>query len=233
MAIRGIASYLSTTDSMLQHWLHVEEHTGAPFVLLGGAGRDDLQALRDALASAITEAVGAENIVEGSRFDLAQRRAEVCEIVRQFNRQVRYRFQETHYPRALPGIPPPRAGLGVMVSASDSVANVWALIDANDPPVAGFTPPLIVAGATRAQFVAQIVALQEAYSLFDQAELGLQLARGVRDDVIVPLRRLLLLYRMAVLATFSPGEALVESLPKVSRNRPKKKLEPAERVAGV
>ena len=226
MAIQGIASYLSTTDSMLQHWLHIQQHTGAPFVLLGGAGRDDLQALRDALAAAMAETVGAENVVEGSRFDLAQRRAEVCEIVRQFNRQVRYLFQDTHYPRALPGIPPPRAGLGVMVSASDSVANVWALIDANDPPVTGFTPPLIVAGATRAQFVALIAALQEAYSRFDQAELAQQLARGVRDDVIVPLRRLLLLYRMAVLATLSPDDPLIHSLPRVSPIRRKRKLEP-------
>lgn len=216
MPITNIPSHLSTADLFLAHWVQVDAETGADFILQGGQTMADLAALRLAAFNAITAVEGPANARQLASYDLLVKRTEINAIIGEFNRTVRYRFRQAHYPKALRHAPPKAGGLGVMLGAIADVSNLWTLINANTPPVSGFTPPFLLGTLTLAQFNTKGTALHAAFSALKGKELDLSSAREARNDTLPPLRAIMVLYRQAVLATFPPGHYLVDSCPAVS-----------------
>ena len=91
------------------------------------------------------------------------------------------------------------------------------MIDANSPPVAGYVPPLLLAGGYgRAQFVADADDLAGSYEIVSDRTQELQLARALRDETFEGPRARMVQYRMAVIGTFAEGNSLLATLPAVT-----------------
>jgi hypothetical protein len=216
MPITSIPSYVTTADTFLEHWTLVESTTGTEFNLQTGQGKADFTDLREDTAAAITALEAPLNARAIASNDLLVKRAELNTLIADFNRAVRYLFRTTNYPKALPKVPTPRAGFGVFTKACDDVSNLWTTINANVPPVVGFTPPLLVSTVTLAQFNTKVAAVKTAFTTLTNKDQDLRLKREQRNLTLKPLRATMVLYRQAVLATFSPTNALVLSCPKVT-----------------
>jgi hypothetical protein len=216
MPITNIPSYLATADLFLAHWVQVEDELGGPFTLQGGQNMASLTALRLATFNAMTAVEAPANDREAASNDLLIKRAAMNATITEFNRVVRYRFRTTHYPSQLRQAPAKAAGLGVMLGATTDVANLWAKINTNVPPILGFLPPFLLGTLTLAQFNTAATALQTAFTTLKTAELNLSVSREARNATLPPLRAIMVLYRQAVAATFPPTHPLVLSCPAVT-----------------
>ena len=94
----------------------------------------------------------------------------------------------------------------------DDAADLWGRIDA-DATIAGFTPPLVIAGYARAAFAAEIASLRADFSALTTAENDLRLGAGERDLLLPVARERMVQYRSAVPALLGPTHPLTQTLP--------------------
>lgn len=214
MAITGPASYLSTTDEFLIHWLLANSTLGAGNELLlpGGGTQAALQALRDAL---------------GIKVDLLQTRLTAMEVARgeieilkvalhlrlnQLIEKVRAQHEGSKWERSLPLVPGITDGPGNFTPPLDVAGSVWLLINAD-----ATVPDITLLGAyTQATFATDIAALKTAFTAYIIAKTMADVVREERNDLQDEVYEVLRKYRRNLPTAFAKGHAIVDSLPRLT-----------------
>lgn len=221
MPITGVASWLPVIDEFLQHWLDVDAALApGALTLSGGYDRADLVTDRASVAAAITAVQTRLNTEQTARGDRDVKRAGVQPRFIQFRAGVNAQLPGSRYLPAIPIAPQFKEPAGTWRDRMDDMQSLWTTINVNNPPVAGFTPPLLLAGGyTVLGFTADAAALNTAFTALSSAEQATQLSREQRDAVFAPVYNRLKQYRQAVTATFPAGNPLLDSLPKLTPAR--------------
>ena len=217
MPISGPTSYVPTINGFISHWEQVNLILGAggPLVLPGGVTIAVLTDYRYSLLGFAASIQGELNDVEIARGNLEIKSGALIARLGEFNRKVRGFLGHTAFVRALPQVPPQNSAEGVVLAALDDMATLWAKINAATIP--GFTGPLMLLGAYAiATFSTELGALKTEYQTWQDAVQDLKLEREKRNDVQDKARAALRDYRAAVLGTFAPTDAIVDSLPELS-----------------
>ena len=220
MPLSSIGSYLPTTQEVINHWTQVNAALGgAPATdlkLQGGYILATLTSDRAALQAAITATEGSDNVRQTAATNRDLKKAAIFPRLAQFRAGVRFKLVGTGYVGALPRVPNFSRNQALFLKAFDDMASLWLTINA-DATVVGFTPPLLlIGGYTQASFATELAALRTAYNAVDNADEAARLNRKKRDVLLPPLKKRLLQYRIAVLATFGPNDPLTLSLPVVT-----------------
>ena len=214
MAITGPASYLSTTDEFLIHWLLANTSLGAgnELVLPGGGTQAALQALRDALGTKVdllvtrlTEAAVARGEIDLLKVSLHLRLNQLIEKVRALH-------EGSKWERSLPFVPGITEGQGNFLPPLDVANSVWGMINA-DTTVPDIT---LLGGYTRAMFVTDIAALKQAYTDWITAKTMADVAREERNDLQDDVYEMLRKYRRNLPTAFATGHAIVDSMPRLT-----------------
>lgn len=218
MPITSIGSWLPTIDEFLQHWTDVNAALApGELALLGGYNRASLVADRTVVENAVTDVQQKDNATQIARGDRDVKRAAIRPRFLQFRAAVNGQLPGTKYIPALPRTPQYGDAPGKWRDAMDDMSNLWTTINANLPPVVGFTPPLFLAGGYAiATFNLDSTAMKTAFTSVENAEQAAQLSREQRDIVFAPVYQRLKQYRQAVVAAFPATSPLVASLPKLT-----------------
>lgn len=216
MPLSSVASYLSTTEAFIAHWTAVNADLGAALVLPTTYNVASLTTDRATLQTKITAIQTADNSVEIAAGARDLKKGPLRERVRQFRTAMQSYFKGTEYLNALPTIPRMTANEGDFTGPFDDMLNLWTRINAITPvPVGMPIPLLLVAGYTLANFTADLAALRAAYSAWQDAVQGAQIARDQRNLVMANIRSRLVQYRLAAQSKYAAGAPLLESLPAV------------------
>lgn len=217
MPISGPASYVPTINQFIPHWGSVDAALGAsgPLVLTSGGTLASLTNYRDLLfgfGASIQDKLNDEQI---GRQDVELKKAALLARAGEFNRKVRGFLAQTVFGTALPSIPSLTSAQGLILEPLDDVRSLWTKINA--ATIAGFTGPLtLLGGYALATFTTDLTAMKTAYTTWQAAEQETSLERQRRNDVQDLAYPVLRDYRGAVSGLFAEGDALVESLPRLS-----------------
>ena len=214
MPISGPASYLATTDEFLGHWEAADTTLGAgnELKLKDGSGRAVLVTKKDSLVAKRATVQVRLNQQEVARGDIEIRKEALLLRINQFNDKVRFLLGGTKWERALAQVPTQGDGQGNFTVPLDDAAALWLMIN-DDPAIAD----IILMGAyTQAMFVADVAALNAAYTTYTTAGVKLSVAIEDRNDVQDVIYEMLKQYRQAVPTYFAKGSALLDSLPALS-----------------
>lgn len=214
MPISGPASYLATTDEFLGHWDSADTTLGVgnELKLKDGSGRAVLVTKKDSLVAKRATVQVRLNQQEVARGDIEVRKAGLLERINQFNDKVRFLLGGTKWERALAQVPTQGDGQGNFTVPLDDAAALWLMIN-DDPAIAD----IILMGAyTQAMFVADVAALNAAYTTYTTAGAKLSVAIEDRNDVQDEIYEMLKQYRQAVPTYFAKTHALVQSLPRLT-----------------
>jgi hypothetical protein len=218
MPIAGVNTWLPTIDEFVTHWTAVNAFLApGAFTLSGGYALTSLQTDRTAVDTAISNVEGLNNLLNTARGDRDIRRAAMLPRLVQFNSAVRGQLPGSRYIKSLSKLPNLGSSPGVWRRAMDDVQNLWTTINANSPPVAGFTPPLVLAGNYAIlAFTADNTALDASFTAVEGAEQNDQQGRAQRDAVFAPVYERLRQYRLAILAALPTGNPLLETVPRLT-----------------
>ncbi len=218
MPITSVASWLPTIDEFIQHWTDVNAALSpGSLTLLGGYGLPTLTTDRADVATAITDVQTKDNATQVARGDRDVKRASVRPRFPQFRAAINGQLPGSRYLPAIPNTPNFQDSPGKWRDAMDDMQSLWTTINANTPPIVGFTPPLLLAGAyTVATYTLEVAGLKTAFTTLEAADQAGQLARAHRDEVFAPVYQRLKQYRQAVMGTFPADDPLVLSLPRLS-----------------
>lgn len=211
MPISGPTSYLTTTDEFLSHWEEADLSLGAgnELKLKDGSGRAALVTLKTDLVTKRAAVQVRVNQHEVARGDIDLRKAGLLVRINQFNDKVRFLYGGTKWERALPNVPTLTDGQGVFTIPLDDAAALWLMIN-DDPAIAD----IVLLGAyTQAMFVADVAALNAAYTTYNSAGKKVDVAIQDRNDVQDLIYDKLKGYRQAVPTYFAATSAILESLP--------------------
>ena len=214
MAITGPASYLSTTDEFLSHWLSADTTLGAgnELTLPGAVTRAGLQTERDALGVQVVEVQSKLTALEVDRGDIEIRKGALLLRINQFNEKVRALHENSKWARALPLVPGIGEGQSNFATPLDAANSVWQLINAD----ATVTDVTLLGGYTQATFTTDIAALKTAYTAYNTAAAVLSVTREARNDIQDVIYEMLRKYRQTLPTAFAKNHALVESLPRLT-----------------
>jgi hypothetical protein len=217
MPISGPASYVPTIDLFLPHWAEVNLALGGggPLVLMSGGTLLILTGYRDSLAAFAFSIGDLLNDEQIARQDIELKKTALLARLGEFNRKVRGFLGQTPYVAALPAAPSIGSSPGVILESMDDVQSLWTKINAATIP--GFTGPLTLVGSYNlATFTTDLVALKTAYTTSQAADQATAIERQRRNDLQELAYVVLRDYRAAVIGLFAEGDALVESLPRLS-----------------
>jgi hypothetical protein len=211
MPISGPASYLSTTDETLGHWESADTTLGVgnELKLKDGSGRAVLVTQKDLLVTKRAAVQAKLNQQEVARGDIEVRKAALLVRINQFNDKVRFLLGGTKWERALPQVPTQGDGQGKFTEPLDDAAALWLMIN-DDPAVADI---ILLGATTQAMFVADVAALNLAFTTYTTAGKKLDVAIEERNDVQDVIYEMLKQYRQAVPTFFAKGDAILDSLP--------------------
>ena len=214
MPISGPASYLATTDEILGHWEAADTTLGAgnELKLKDGSGRAVLVTKKDSLVAKRATVQVRLNQQEVARGDIEVRKEALLLRINQFNDKVRFLLGGTKWERALAQVPTQGDGQGNFTVPLDDAAALWLMIN-DDPAIADI---LLMGAYTQAMFVADVAALNAAYTTYTTAGAKLSVAIEDRNDVQDVIYEMLKQYRQAVPTYFAKGSALLDSLPVLS-----------------
>jgi hypothetical protein len=216
MPIKSFTTYLSTTQEFITHWEAVNADLGAggPLVLTGPYAVADLTASRTALQAKITAIEATDNAAQIAANDRDNKKEALRERVRQFRAAVQGFIPDSQYLQAMPLQPGAKYSPWDVMKALDDMARLWATINATPPT--GFTPPLkLQCGYLIAEFNVEVTAMRAAYAAVESSGQNALIAREIRNQGMGPLRTRLVQYRLAVMANYTKGHAMIESLPKL------------------
>lgn len=218
MPIESIATWLPTIDEFLQHWTDVNTALSpSSLTLLGGYAKANLANDRASVEAAVTDVQAKDNTTQIARGDRDIKRSALHARFIQFRAAVNGQLPGTRYVPAVPNTPEFKESPGIWRDRLDDMSNLWTTINANLPPVVGFTPPLFLAGGYAiATFNLDSTAMKTAFTSVENAEQAAQLSREQRDIVFAPVYQRLKQYRQAVVAAFPATSPLVASLPKLT-----------------
>lgn len=221
MPLEGLGSYLPMMVEVLNHWDDVNiELGGTPATelkLQGAHTRAMFQLLHDDLATLLLGQVDLENGREIAVNSRDQKKTAILLKLNQFRGMLRGLLPQTIYPGAAPLVPQFGLAESKFLAPFDDMASLWGRIDA-DTTIAGFTPPLLLAGVARAAFVTELTALRLTYAAVSLAENdeGINLKR--RDALLPVIRERIVQYRELVAAMLGPTHPLTLSLPVMTPN---------------
>lgn len=218
MPISGIGSWIPTIDEFLTHWAQANTALApGELMLIGGYDRDQLVTDRAVLVALLADVETKLNIRQVASGDRDIKRANIRPRLIQFGPAVRGHLPDSRYIPALRRVPTFNSSPGVWRQAMDDQSNLWTTINTNFPPIAGFTPPLLLAsGYTVALFNTERSALDAAFTAVTTADQNLQLAQQQRTQTFEPIYERLKQYRQVCVATFAPGHPLLDSLPRLT-----------------
>jgi hypothetical protein len=211
MTISGPASYLPTTDQFLGHWEAADTTLGVgnELKLKDGSGRAVLVTKKDLLVVKRAAVQTKLNVQEVARGDIEVRKVALLVRMNQFNDKVRFLLGGTKWERALAQVPSQTDGQGNFTTPLDDAAALWLMINA-DPAIADIT---LLGAYTQALFVADVAALNAAFTTYTtggkQADVALEERNDVQDEIYELLKQ----YRQAAPTYFAQGHAILDSLP--------------------
>lgn len=215
MPISGPASYVSTTEDFLAHWLAADTALGVgnEIVLQGGTARAGLQTLLDSLVAKRLDLAGKLNLEETSRGDVDIRKVALLLRMNQFNDVLRADFSGTKWEKALANVPSIGDGAGVFTPPLDDTSTLWSQLNAGIAPA----PPVTLLGAyAQATFGTDVIAMKAAFTTWRAAGIVGNIALQERNDIQDKIQPVLVSYRKKLPTKFAAGHALVESLPDLS-----------------
>ncbi len=219
MPLTDLGSYVQTMDEVVLHWLDVNAALGgAPATdlkLEGGFSRADLIAARDLfedLHISIEDLENAREIAAASRDNL---KGTLRPKLGQFRGMLRALIPKSKYAAAAPVLPAFGTDESKFLGPFDDASSLWLRINA-DATLPGFTPPLVIASLTQAQFATELAATRAAFGAIRAAENDLNVARKERGALLDPARERMVQYRAAVEGLFGPDHPLTQSLPALS-----------------
>lgn len=221
MAITNVGSWLPAIDEAITHWSAVNAFLApGELVLSANYKLSVLQADRTALAARLADVQDKLNDRTIASADRDIKRSTMREHLLQFKACVRGHLPRSRYLVSLPDLPHLGAAPGAWYTVMDEVSNLWEAINANSPPVPGFTPPLVLGGPYPiATYLTEKAALEAAFTLVATAEQNLQQSRVLRDEIFEVIYRKLLEYRQAVVGGLPTGHALLASIPRITPHR--------------
>ncbi|HVT11834.1 MAG TPA: hypothetical protein VHE55_06180 [Fimbriimonadaceae bacterium] len=218
MAISGVISWLPTIDEFIDHWCLVDDiRVPNRFVLSGNYSADDLTKDRKAIADLIEAVDACNKEVREAAAARDEIRAKLRPRMLQFGPTVRGLLPDSLYLKSIPATPRFSDSVKTWKTAAHQIANLWATINYNSPPIAGFKPPLLLSGDfTQECFAAKVAILFDAYGKLEEAEHKAGQARDARDERFAPVYQRLKQYRLAVASALQPNSPLLKSLPSLT-----------------
>lgn len=213
MAISGPASYVPTTEAFVSHWGLADAALGAgnEIVLAGGVNLAGLSTKKTALVNKRTLLQTKLTELEVARGDIEIRKGALLQLFAKFTDRVRSLYPGSKYERALPTQPGLNDSLGLFTDPMDSAASLWKLIN-DDPALAD----IVILGTTQAQFVTLIADLKTAFTTRTNAATVADVTREERNDLQDEIYAILKNYRQALPSHFATGNALIDSLPRLT-----------------
>lgn len=213
MAITGPASYVSTTEEFVTHWGLANTALGAgnEIVLKDGVTLAGLTAKKTALVDKRTLLQEKLTFLEVARGDIETRKTTLLDLFNKFTDRVRSLYAGTKWERALPTAPGVLEGLGNFTEPMDRAAGLWKMI--NDDP--GLSD-IVILGVTQAQFKTQIADLKSSFTARTEAGTVANVTREERNDLQDEIYIILKSYRQALPSYFATGNALIDSLPRLT-----------------
>lgn len=216
MGIEPTNEWLETMNRFRAHWSAVNaalspaELTLNGGYTLAGGFEPDIQEV-DNRREAVQDQL---NVLSIARADRNILRTALGQRLRQFRSAVNAFLPGSTYLISIPYQPLAGASAGVWKEATDEVAHLWDTINGNVPPVAGFVPPLLLAGGyARADFVADADELSGFYRQVSNATQVMRLTRVDRNRAFLGPRSRMIQYRLAVQGSFPAGHELLLTLP--------------------
>lgn len=217
MPITGTGSWIPTIDEFVAHWTAVNAFLGGgpnEFKLFGAYTLANFQTDRTALVNQLADVEAKANLRQTAAGDRDVKRAAIRPRILQFGPTVRGALPGTRYLRSIPRTPGFTQNPGVWRQRMNDMANLWATINTNNPPITGFTPPLVLSGAyNQAAFVAEQTAMDAAFTAVDTTDQNLRNSREQRDILFRPMYERMKQYRLLVAAALPPGHALSQTIP--------------------
>ena len=148
----------------------------------------------------------------------------LASIIPRFNLTVRALLPESTYVDVLERAPTPSEARAKRIGAMERTARLWEVVNLNNPPYPGFTPPLVLAdGTTRAQFVADLDAYRAATVENGEATRDERMVRAARRDLAEQAWRRMVEYRLVAQALLMANWPLLQTIPRISPRRKRKK----------
>lgn len=215
MAIVGPASFVSTTEDFLAHWLAANTALGPgnEIVVQGNVARAALEALYNGLVAKRLELAGKLNLEETAREEINLRKEALLLRINQFNGLVRADFAGTKWENALPYAPSITDGAGNFTIPLDDAVTLWLQLNA-DPAM--LAPLTLLGGYTQAQFATDVVALKAAFMAWRSAGVIAGIVLQEREEIQNKIQPILVSYRKKLPTQFPKGHPLVNTLPEVS-----------------
>lgn len=216
MAITGAASYVSTTQEFLNHWMAVDAALGAqPLVLEQNIGLAAFAASRASLLTARDQVQDAALDQVLARGALNMKKEWLLPRLNLFKEKVLAALGSSVYARALPLIPGITEGEEAFSRPLIQAAKLWKKINAAPP--AGFPAPLMLLDdTTEAIFSTAVADLAGLYEDVTDAEQDVTIALEHRNDIQDRLYDLMKNYRQTVPTRIAAGHALLDTLPALS-----------------
>ncbi|HRI42728.1 MAG TPA: hypothetical protein PLL78_08650 [Fimbriimonadaceae bacterium] len=218
MPITSVGSWLPTIDEFITHWTAVNAFLNpSELVLLDGYDLATLQLDRASVAGALSDVQGKLNLRTIASGDRDIKRAAIRGRIGQFRAAVQAQLPGSRYLASLPKLPTREAAPGKWRDALDDMLNLWTAVNANNPAVPGFTPPLVLGGPYAvAAFTTEKTAVDAAFTTVATTDQNLQQAREMRDSVFAPVYAKLKEYRLGVIGGLPPGNPLLDSIPRLT-----------------
>lgn len=215
MAVAGVGSWIPTIDEFTAHWAAVDAVVGpGGFKLFGAYTLAMFTTERTGLVAQLADVEGKTNLRQIAAGDRDVKRAAIRPRILQFGPTVRGLLPGTRYLQGLPKTPGFTQAPGVWRSAMNDMANLWATINTNVPPIVGFTPPLLLSGAyAQAGFVTEQTAMDLAFTAVENTDQNAQNSRSQRNILFKSMYERMKQYRLGVAAALPAGHALSGTIP--------------------
>lgn len=219
--ITGPASYVSTMNEFIQHWLSANTKL-APTPLIVGlpnkttmtqaqfvTWRDTLQTQQGAVQSALTD-------VQIARGNVNVQKAELLSKFGVFTSLLDGYYQGTGFYEARPYAPNLTWGKETFLHPLGAMMTVWGKMNTGVAP-GGVTLPLVLAdGTTQGAFSSALSALIFSYSDMESKEVLLDIERGERNVIQTRAYATMKAYRELAPGKFVMFPELIESLPRLT-----------------
>jgi hypothetical protein len=206
-------------DEFSAHWDDVNTFLGgtaaSDLKLQGAYTRTMFIADRNAIDAAITGLVGLENSREIAATNRDTLKQGLLGRINSFRGMLRALLPNSSYSGAAPLVPPFSSAESKFLTPFDDMSNLWGKINA-DTTIPGFTPPLVIAGLTFAQFQTELATMRTTFGVVTVAENDESIGRQSRDALLDPARERMIQYRAMVEALLGPTAPLTLSLPALS-----------------
>jgi hypothetical protein len=216
MPLDDIGSYGPVMNEFGVHWGDVNLELGGSSAtdlkLEAGFTRAMFLQLRDEVQAKLAASEGWENARQIAADTRDSLKAALRDRLGQFRGMLRVMLSKSKYASSAPVLPYLSSAESKFMSPFDDAADLWGRIDA-DATIAGFTPPLVIAGYTRANFVAEIAAMRAAFLAVVTVENDKRLGIRERDVLLDTAREYMVQYRAGVEALLGPNHPLTQTLP--------------------